>query len=585
MDTGDVNQRSGIAPLFVRYSACKLDMSEKQKDSYKWTALSNTTLGVFMAALDSSIVIISLPAIFRGIVLNPLEPSNIGFLLWTLMGYMMCTAVLVVTFGRLGDIYGRVRMYNAGFAIFTVASVALSLTPGTGSSAAIYLIVMRVVQGIGGSFLMANAGAILTDAFPSHQRGLAMGINNVAAIAGSFIGLIAGGLLADINWRLIFWINVPVGIFGTIWAYWKLREMAEHHVESIDWWGNITFGLGLVAVLLGITYGIQPYGGELMGWTSPTVLGLIIGGIILLGIFIAIERQVKAPMFHLDLFSIRAFTAGNIASLLAAIGRGGLQFMLVIWLQGIWLPLHGYSFDSTPLWAGIYMLPLTAGFLIAGPISGYFSDRFGAKYFATVGMLIGAGCFGALMLLPVDFTYWEFGMILFFSGIGSGLFAAPNSTAIMNSVPARQRGQASGMRATFMNAGQVLSIGLFFSLMIFGLSTTLPQSLKSGLTAQNVPTAVAQQVAHEPPVSILFSAFLGYNPMQNLLPPQTLASIPSQNAATLSSTDFFPSLISSPFKAGLVVTFILSMIAYLIAAAASWLRGGRYIHEEQHAVA
>jgi MFS family permease len=534
-----------------------------------------------MASLDASIVIISLPAIFRGIDLNPLTPANIGFLLWTLMGYMMCTAVLVVTFGRLGDIYGRVRMYNAGFFVFTLASVALSLTPGTGESAALYLIVMRIAQGIGGAFLMANGGAILTDAFPPKQRGLAMGINMVAAIAGSFIGLMVGGILADINWRLIFWINVPIGIFGTAWAYWKLRDTGVRKKERIDWWGNVTFALGLVLILVGITYGIQPYGGHTMGWTSPTVLGALVSGVILLAIFCAIEMNIVEPMFNLRLFKIRAFTAGNIASLLGSIGRGGLQFMLVIWLQGIWLPLHGYSFQSTPLWAGIYMLPLTAGFLIAGPISGWLSDRFGAKYFATGGMVLGAFAFLGLMLLPVDFPYPLFALVLFLSGIGSGLFAAPNSTAIMNSVPAHDRGQASGMRATFMNSGQVLSIGLFFSLMIIGLSSSLPSTIFSGLTAQGVPAQIAQQVASAPPVSSLFAAFLGYNPMQHLIPASVLSSLPPQNAALLTGNTFFPNLISAPFKQGLSITFILSIIAYLIAAVASWLRGERYVYGEK----
>jgi EmrB/QacA subfamily drug resistance transporter len=550
------------------------------RDTYKWTALSNTTLGIFMAALDSSIVIISLPAIFRGINLDPLAAGNIGFLLWTLMGYMMCTAVLVVTLGRLGDMYGRVRMYNAGFAVFTIASIALSLTPGTGAHAAIYLIVMRVAQGIGGSFLMANSGAILTDAFPPRQRGLAMGINQVAAIAGSFIGLIVGGILAAINWRLIFWINVPIGIFGTVWAYWKLRDTGVRKKESIDWWGNVTFAVGLIALLVGITYGIQPNGAQTMGWTSPLVLGLLGLGILSLAAFAIIEMKTREPMFNLKLFGIRAFAAGNIAGLLAAIGRGGLQFMLIIWLQGIWLPLHGYSFESTPLWAGIYMLPLTAGFLVAGPASGWLSDRFGAKYFATGGMLIGAIAFGFLIVLPVNFTYWMFALVLFMSGVGSGLFAAPNSTAIMNAVPPHDRGQSSGMRATFQNSGQVLSIGLFFSLMIVGLSATLPQATLSGLAREGVPSAIAREAASAPPVSDLFAAFLGYNPMKQLIPPQVLNALPAANQADITGTQFFPNLISAPFKQGLAIAFALSIIAYLIAAAASWLRGGRYVHGE-----
>jgi MFS family permease len=471
-------------------------------------------------------------------------------------------------------------MYNAGFAVFTLASIALSLTPGTGAHAAVYLICMRVVQGIGGSFLMANSGAILTDAFPAHQRGLALGINQVAAIAGSFIGLVVGGILAAVDWRLIFWINVPIGVFGTLWAYWKLRDVGARKKESIDWWGNIFFAVGLVMLLIGITYGIQPYGTHTMGWTSPVVLTMLAAALIFLAAFVAVEARTREPMFNLRLFGIRAFAMGNIASLLGSIGRGGLQFVLIIWLQGIWLPLHGYSFESTPLWAGIYMLPLTCGFLIAGPVSGWLSDHFGAKYFATGGMLLGAAAFAFLIAIPVNFSYWVFALALLMSGIGSGLFSAPNSTAIMNSVPAHDRGQASGMRATFMNSGQVLSIGLFFSLMIIGLSATLPAAIRSGLAAEGVPTSAAEVVASAPPVSSLFAAFLGYNPMKQLIPAQTLNALPAASQADITGTQFFPNLISAPFKQGLAITFTLSIIAYLIAALASWLRGGRYIHPD-----
>jgi MFS family permease len=556
---------------------------EKQKSpvknkNYKWTALSNTTLGTFMAALDGSIVIISLPAIFRGINLDPLQPSNISFLLWVFMGYLVCTAVLLVSFGRLGDMFGRVKMYNAGFLFFTIASILLALTPGQGAFAGFYLVIMRIFQGIGGAMLLANSSAILTDAFPAEERGLAMGINTIAAIAGSFIGLIAGGLLADWNWRMIFWINVPFGLFGTFWAYMKLKEMGLKKKTSIDWWGNLTFGLGLISILVAITYGIIPYGHHAMGWTSPMVIWEIVFGVVMLILFFFIENKVKNPMFNLKLFNIWPFTAGNLASLFSSIGRGGLQFMLIVWLQGIWLPLHGYSFESTPLWAGIYMLPLTAGFLLVGPVSGYLSDKFGAKYFATGGMLIGALSFGLLMLLPANFTYWIFASLLVLTGVGAGLFAAPNSTAVMNSVPAEQRGQASGMKFTFMNAGQVLSIGIFFSLMILGLSASLPKTMESALVAQNVPKAVASRVANAPPVSSLFAAFLGSNPMSKLLPSQVLVSLPSKNANYITGKTFFPQLISGPFIDGLHIAFTLSLILYLMAAIASWSRGGKYVH-------
>ncbi len=558
-----------------------MDSTNTNLESYKWTALSNTTLGVFMAALNTSTIIISLPAIFRGINLDPLAPSNSGFLLWTLMGYMVCTAVLVVSFGRLGDLFGRVKMYNLGFVVFTIASIALGLTPGQGPNAALYLISMRIFQGVGGALLMANSTAILTDAFPPEQRGLAMGINAVAALAGSFIGLIAGGILADLHWRLVFLVNAPFGVFGTVWAYMKLHDLNKKEEIRIDWLGNITFAVGLVLVLVGITYGIQPYGNHLIGWTSPSVLFELIAGLSLLAVFVIIETRVEAPMFDLSLFKIRAFSASLIANFLSAIGRGGLQLMLIIWLQGIWLPLHGYSFESTPLWAGLYMLPLTVGFLLVGPLSGYLSDRYGAKYFATGGMLLGALSFALLMTLPADFSYWIFALLLLLNGLGSGFFASPNTTATMNSVPAGKRGQASGMRATAMNVGQVLSTGVFFSLMIVGLASTLPKAMSSQLLAQGVPASVANQTASAPPVGSLFAAFLGYNPMTRLLSPQVLASLPQANSAYITGTSFFPNLISGPFAHGLRIAFAFSIVLFLLSAVASWLRGGKYIHRDE----
>ena len=374
-------------------------------DSYKWSALANTTAATFMAVLDGSIVIIALPAIFRGIHLDPLAPGNIAFLLWMIMGYRLVQAVFVVTLGRLGDMYGRVRIYNAGFAVFTVASVLLSIDPYLGSKGALWLIAWRFVQAIGGSMLMANSAAILTDAFPENQRGFALGINQVAGLSGQFIGLVAGGLLAAWDWRAVFWVNVPVGIFGTLWAYWRLREVGTRTGGRIDWWGNVTFAVGLGSILIAVTIGIQPYHGEAMGWTSPEVLALLFGGLALLIAFVVIESRVVDPLFRLSLFRIRAFAAGNVASFAARLGQGGLQFMLVIWLQGIWLPLHGYSYSSTPLWAGIFLLPLTAGFLLSGPMSGHLSDRYGARGFATTGMVVYGCSFIGLIFLPVNFSY------------------------------------------------------------------------------------------------------------------------------------------------------------------------------------
>jgi MFS family permease len=548
---------------------------------YKWIALSNTTLGVLMATINSSIMLIALPDIFRGIGINPLSPGNTGLLLWLMMGFLVVTAVLVVTFGRLGDMYGRVRMYNMGFAIFAFFSILLSISWMHGAIAGWYLVAMRIFQGVGGAMLMANSSAILTDAFPAQERGLALGLNQVAGIAGSFIGLVLGGVLGPLSWRYVFLVSVPFGVLGTIWSYLKLRELGERHPASLDWAGNVTFAAGLIAVLVGITYGIQPYGHDTEGWTSPLVLTLIIGGLATLAVFCVIETKVAEPMFRLSLFKIRPFTAGNAASLLSSLGRGGLMFILIIWLQGIYLPLHGYSFENTPLWAGIAMLPLTVGFLIAGPVSGWLSDRFGARPFATGGMIIAALSFVLLELLPVNFNYMEFAGILLLNGIGMGLFASPNRAGIMNSLPAHRRGVGAGMSATFQNSAMVLSIGIFFSLMIIGLSSTLPTALYHGLVSQGVSTAQATKIAALPPTSVLFAALLGYNPVQMLLG-SSINHLSPAHAAYLTGHTFFPSLISAPFSHGLQEAFGFAIAACLIAAAASLLRGKRYVHDEVH---
>ncbi|MDT4894227.1 MAG: hypothetical protein QOE97_3262 [Pseudonocardiales bacterium] len=548
--------------------------------NYKWVALSNTTLGVLMATVNSSIVIISLPDIFRGIGLNPLQPGNISYLLWMLMGFLLVTAVLVVSLGRLGDMYGRVRIYNLGFVVFTVGSIALALDPLKGGSGALWLILWRVVQGVGAAMLFANSTAILTDAFPANRRGFALGINQVAAIGGSFIGLIVGGVLAPIDWRLVFFVSVPFGLIGTIWSYTSLRETSSRFGNKVDWWGNVLFAAGLTAMLAAITYGIQPYGGHVMGWTNPWVLAGLIGGAAALAVFCVVESRVAEPMFDMRLFRIKAFAAGNLAGLLASIGRGGLQFMLIIWLQGIWLPLHGYSFERTPLWAGIFLLPLTVAFLIVGPVSGSLSDRFGARLFATGGLVLVALSFLGLMLLPTDFNYWAFAGLLVLNGIGSGMFSSPNTTAIMNSVPANRRGAASGMRATFFNSGSSLSIGIFFTMMIIGLAATLPAALTSGLRGQGVPSALAAQIGSAPPVGSLFAAFLGYNPIQTLLGGVPASQLQGAHLQTLTSKEYFPHLISGPFHHGLVIVFLVAIVMSLVGAFASLLRGARYVHDD-----
>jgi MFS family permease len=541
---------------------------------YKWIALSNATLGTLMATINQSIVLIALPDVFHGIGLNPLSPGNTSYLLWMFMGFLVVSAVLVVSFGRLGDMFGRVRMFTLGFAIFSVGSIFLTVTWLHGADGALWLIIWRVVQGVGGAFLFANSAAIITDAFPVNQRGTALSVNSIAAIGGSFIGLILGGVLAPINWHLIFLVSAPIGVFGTAWAYFMLHDIGIRKHAKMDWWGNLLFAVGLISILVGITYGLQPYGGHPMGWTNPMVLGMLFGGLALLIIFVFVETKVAEPLFQISLFKIRAFAAGNIASLMLAMGRGGMQFMLIIWLQGIWLPLHGYSYSQTPLWAGIYLVPLTVGFLISAPLSGILSDKFGAKAFTVGGALLTAASFLLLLFVPVNFPYWEFALVIALNGFGSGLFVSPNWAEMMNAVPSDRRGAAGGMIATFQNSAFVLSIGIFFTLMVVGLSSKLPAAMTTGLTAQGIPAATAAPISHLPPIGVLFASFLGYNPMQQLLGP-ALHLLPAANAAYVVGRDFFPHLITAPFRSGLGEAFAFAIAANVIAAIASALTGRR----------
>jgi MFS family permease len=550
--------------------------------SYKWIALSNTTLGILMVTINQSILLISLPDLFRGIDLNPLVPGNTSYFLWVFMGFLLVTAVLVVSLGRVGDIYGRVKMYNLGFAIFTIFSILLSVTWLTGTAGALWIIIMRIFQGVGGAFLFANSTAILTDAFPEDERGKAMGINGIAAVSGSFLGLLLGGVLAPIEWRLVFLVSVPFGLFGTIWAYLKLQDNGVRIPAKIDWLGNALFAIGLIAVLVGIVYSLLPYGGHPTGWTSPFVLTSIFGGIAVLVLFGWVETKVPSPMFRLGLFKIRAFTCGNIAGLLAALGRGGIQFMLIIWLQGIWLPQHGFSFSQTPLWAGIAMLPLTVGFLLVGPLAGVLSDRYGARLLATAGLIVSAISFVLLEILPINFNYVDFAGVVLLFAIGMGLFFSPNQASVMNSLPADQRGSGAGMLNTFQNSATVLSMGLFFTIVTLGLASHLPKHLYSGLVAAGVDPTAAHTVANEPPIGSLFSAFLGYNPVQQLLAPTgALAKLSPSQASYITGRSFFPRLIEAPFADGLHLAFTFALIATLVAVVASALRGGRYMHRPE----
>jgi MFS family permease len=545
-----------------------------EKFDYKWIALTNTTLGALMAGIDSNILLISLPAIFRGIAINPLAPGEINYLLWTLMGYTTVLAVLLVGLGKLSDMFGRVKMYNLGFLIFTIGSILLFFVQGTGNPAALQIIFFRILQAIGGALLIANSAAILTDSFPANERGFALGVNQIAFIAGSFIGLLLGGFLAAVSWRLVFFVSVPFGILGTIWAYWMLKEKGEIKPnQRFDLLGNVLLAVGLTVVLVSITYGILPYGNSPMGWSSPFVIGGLLLGIALLCGFVWYESRIEQPLFDIQLFRIREFTLGNIAGFLYSLARGGLQFMLIIWLQGIWLPLHGYAFADTPLWSAIYLLPLTVAFLVFGPVSGYLSDRYGPRFFSTGGALLMAIGFFALMLLPADFSYWQFALALIIMGAGTGMFASPNTSAVMSSVPAHQRGVASGIRATFQMAAIALSISLIFTFFTLGMAGSLPSTLYSGLTAQGISSQAATALSNLPPTGMLFATFLGYNPLGTLLPASQLNALSGAARQNLLGTTFFPTLISPAFIDGTMLAFGICAVISLLAAAVSFSRG------------
>jgi EmrB/QacA subfamily drug resistance transporter len=541
---------------------------------YKWVALSNTTLGTLMASIDMTIVLIAMPSIFRGINIDPF--TSFQYLLWIMFGYSIVTATLLVTFGRLSDIFGRVKLYNLGFAIFTAGSILLFLTPSTGDAGAIELIAFRIIQGVGAAFLFSNSAAIITDAFPQNERGKALGINQLSFLAGSLIGLVLGGVLAVYDWRLVFLVSVPVGIIGTAWSYWKLKEQhVARKGEKLDILGNVSFGGGLTLLLIAITYGLTPYGNSPMGWGNPWVIASFAGGAALLIAFPFIEQRVPDPMFRLELFKNRNFTTGNIATFLSSMSRGGVMIMLVVLLQGIWLPLHGYSYDSAPFWAGIFMIPLTIGIAVTGPLSGWLSDKHGARLLATTGMIVTGIAFLAFTLLPANFEYLPFAIILLVMGIGNGIFMSPNMASVMNSCPAEHRGAASGMRSTLQNCGQTISQAIFFSIIIISLNATLPVALSTAVSNAGASQQVASAFSHVPASGALFAAFLGYNPVHTLLLSMgpIAASLPQSTLSLLESNTFFPNAIANPFMTALTEAFIIAAVLCFIAAFFSAMRG------------
>jgi MFS family permease len=559
---------------------------------YKWVALFNVTLSSLMGTINGSIILISLPAIFNGIQLNPMAPDAFQYLIWILMGYGLVTATILLSIGRLADMYGRVRLFRFGFLIFTIGSILLYLTPDKGSTGAMELIVFRLIQAVGGAFTMANGAAIITDVFPAGERGKALGINMVAIMSGQFIGLLLGGVLAVYHWRYVFLVNVPFAILGTAWSYWKMKEVSfQAPKTSIDIVGNLFFIVGLTSLLVGVTYGLMPYEHDgitdAMGWNNPLVIATIVLGMLLLVAFPFVESKVKNPMFRLEFFKIRAFAYANLASFTAAIARGGIMFMLILLLQGIWLPLHGYKFEDTPFWAGVYMLPMTLGFIIMGPISGILSDKYGPRWIATAGMALVTLVFIGLSVLPYNFDYWELGVLIFLMGIGNGMFSSPNSSSIMNSVPPQDRGVASGMMSTLMNSAWTLSMAVFFTIVIIGIQKSFPSAIHDsfaslGTSLTPMVQQLADQLAKMSPTNALFSAFLGYNPMSSILgtmDPQMVSAIPKEVSTTLTSSYWFPEMLQKAFMPALRLSFYIGAVLSGIAAILSAMRGQKYIHE------
>ena len=549
---------------------------------YKYTVLTNTMLGALMASINMNIVMVTLPAIFRGLGIDPFAPGEFTYLLWILMGYSIVLATILVTFGRISDMFGRVRMYTWGFIIFTISSILLSIVPGnTGNTGALILIILRMVQAVGGGFLMVNSTALITDAFPVNERGKALGINQIAFIVGSLLGLILGGMLAGYDWHLVFIVNIPFALAGTFWSIFRLKEVSEKQKVPMDIMGNITLALSLVLISLGFTYALEPYGNSQMGWDNPWVILSFIFGIIFMFIFIYFERKSTHPLFNLSLFKIRPFTFGNLSLFLSGLGRGAVMFLVIIWLQGIYLPLHGYSYTETPFWAGVYMLPMMLGMVIFGPIGGALTDKYGARIFATTGMIIIAISLFLLTLLPYNFNLVEFEVIMFLNGVGGGLFASPNTTAIMNAVSSRDRASANGMRMTINNISSTISMAIFFSIAITIFSEDLPSAMRSTLSSMNAPQQIINLLSSIPASGILFGAFLGVNPL-NGFPSTLVNSLPENLRQALSSSSFFPNLIGPSFMKGLVYSIYIALVLTIFGAIFSALMGGRYVHEEHY---
>jgi EmrB/QacA subfamily drug resistance transporter len=454
---------------------------------YKWKVLSNTTVATLMAAIDTNIVLISLPTIGR-----ELPGTSATTLLWILLGYSLLTAVVLLNFGRLSDLYGRVRLYVLGFAVFTIGSLLCGL-----SQTGVELVGFRLVQAVGAGFLFSNSAAIITDAFPPNERGRALGINQVAIVAGAVAGLVLGGIITTtIGWRWIFFVNVPIGVVATIRARYDLRElMKPGESPHIDWLGNIVFALGLTLILLGVTLG------ALGNVSGPVGIGMAVGGVALLAVFVVVEAREPHPMLDLSLFRIRAFTGSALATLMNSLARGAFTFVLVFYLQG---PPRFLS----PFVAGLFLIPTSASLATVGPISGYLADRYGPRWLLLSGLVISASGFLWLSTITEGETFYQLAPALVLVGGGMGLFAAPNRAAMMTAVPPSRRGVASGVGVVFVNTGATISLGITLIVLAQVLPHAAIVAILLGSSASQVPGGVASGFLEAIHVVFLASAAL-----------------------------------------------------------------------------
>jgi len=539
--------------------------------------LVNSFLGSLMASMTMSAIIIALPDILRGIGVNPMSPLGFASMMWLMFSYPLMVAVAVPIVGRLSDMYGRGRMFTIGDAIFTVMSTLLGIVPGYGSVAVAQMIAYRFVQGLGGSMMFTNSAAIITDVYPPHRRGVAMGIVSIAFSAGSIIGLVVGGVLAVVNWRLVFLVNTPIGIASTAWAYVTVYRLPLGlRRVRVDYLGASMLAASLVLLLLGITFGMLPSGNSMMSWGSPMVLGLIGGGLLLMALLIPVEMRTGEPILKINLFRIRPFTFGVLSALFLFLAQGANIFVLSLLLQAIYLPMHGVPYSETPLLAGIYLIPSSVANAVFAPVGGKLINRFGARVVSTIGAVLLGVSFELLTLLSLNFNYTLFAADLFLMGTGSGLFQSPNLVSIMSSVPQEDRSAASGLRASMQNIGLLMSFAVFLTLILVGSTAALSASISSALTKVGVPSDVVSELTRIPPAYALFAAFMGYDPMKFLMS-QAGVDLPGSVYAAVTKPTFFPSAIAPAMATGFIYAYHIAAIMAFTAAIFSYLRGREHI--------